>query len=189
MDSLLALLILASLVLLIIGFFNPQKSLFWYTHKRTGTKSALIYGSALVAFFILFGITSDRNESQVNSPLSDKSQVTTIAEPKDETGESKWTTVYSFKGNGTKKSPPFELEGGEARLKYTYSSESGLDIGMFTVYVVDEGVDIMEEGGFPEIMTSEQNERSESSIQKNAGRYYLNINAMGKWTVTVEELR
>ena len=55
MDSLFAIIILASLVLLLIGFFNPQKSLFWYKQQRTGTKSATIYGIALVGSFILFG--------------------------------------------------------------------------------------------------------------------------------------
>jgi len=88
-----------------------------------------------------------------------------------------------------KKSPTFELTGGEARLKYKYESGNGMGMGMFAAYVVDEGKDIMKQGGIPEVMTSAESEESESSIQKSAGRYYLNINATGKWTVIVEELK
>ena len=183
MDSLFVLLILASFVLLIIGFFNPQKSLFQYKQERTGTKSAKIYGIALVALFILFAITTNKDKSKNNSPSGDNSQTTT------ETRKSQWTEVYTFKGNGMKKSPTFELTGGEARLKYKYESGNGMGMGMFAAYVVDEGKDIMKQGGIPEVMTSAESEESESSIQKSAGRYYLNINATGKWTVIVEELK
>ena len=98
-----------------------------------------------------------------------------------------WVEVYKFSGNGMKKSPSFELTGGEAKLKYSYQGEEG--IGMFAAYVVDDGEDIMKVGGIPEIMTSSPKEVSESSIQKGAGKYYLNINAVGYWTVIIEELR
>lgn len=30
---------------------------------------------------------------------------------------------------------------------------SGLGMGMFAAYVIEEGVDLMKEGGFPEVMT------------------------------------
>jgi len=189
MESLFALLILASFILLIIGFFSPQKSLFWYKQKRTGTKSATIYGIALVASFILFGLTSDKDKSTNNITPRDNFVKTTTPEPEEQPKIKQWTEVYTFKGNGMKKSPTFELTGGEAKLKYKYESQDGIGVGMFAAYVVDEGKDIMKQGGIPEVMTSEEKEESESSIQKSAGRYYLYINATGKWTVTVEELK
>ena len=106
----------------------------------------------------------------------------------EETKTEQWTEVYTFKGSGMKKSPTFELTGSEARLKYKYESQhSGM--GMFAVYIVDEGKDIMKQGGIPEVMSTEEKEESESSIQKRAGRYYINVNCIGKWKVTVEELR
>lgn len=63
MENLFAILILASLILLIIGFVSPQKSLFWYKKERTKKKSATIYLIALFASFILFGITSTDSNS------------------------------------------------------------------------------------------------------------------------------
>lgn len=62
METLLALMIVASLVLLVIGFISPKTSLFWYKQERTRKKSAAIYGITLVVSFILFGVTSDQNK-------------------------------------------------------------------------------------------------------------------------------
>ncbi len=97
-----------------------------------------------------------------------------------------WAIVYEFNGNGIKKSPVFELTGSNSRLKYEYQSPSDSVVGTFNIYVVDEGKDIMKEGAFPEVMTS-KSVKSESSIQKTEGRYYLNVNGVGDWKVIVEE--
>lgn len=186
MDTLFALLILASLVLLIIGFFNPKTSLFWYNKEKSRTTSSIIYGIALIASFILFGVTTDTSKTSTKSNNAGSTKNEAVEE---ETKEKTWQPVYTFKGNGMKKSPTFELTGIEARLKYKYNSDNGMGMGIFAAYVVDEGKDIMKQGGIPEVMTSAENEESESSIQKSAGRYYLNINATGYWTVTVEEFK
>lgn len=100
-----------------------------------------------------------------------------------------WEEVYRFKGNGMKKSPVFKLNGNEARIKYKYQSTDGVSMGMFAAFVVDEGLDIMKDGGIPEVMTQSESEESETSIQKNAGNYYLNVNASGNWTVIVEQVK
>jgi|AntRauTorckE5430_2_1112549.scaffolds.fasta_scaffold09116_3 hypothetical protein len=71
MENLFAILLLASLILLVIGFFSPKTSLFWDKKKEpTKKRSALIYGITMVASFILFGITSDGIESTNNSSSS-----------------------------------------------------------------------------------------------------------------------
>lgn len=45
-------------ILLIIGIFRPQKSLFWIKGKKTRIKSTLIY---LILFFLLGGIGGTLN--------------------------------------------------------------------------------------------------------------------------------
>jgi hypothetical protein len=96
MDSLFAFMVLASLVLLIIGFFKPQKSLFWYKKERTGTKSATIYGIALVASFVLFGITTDKNKSKNSSSgeISLSEAVSIAQEKANGSGQCQFTDVY-----------------------------------------------------------------------------------------------
>jgi hypothetical protein len=71
MDSLFALLSLASLILLIIGLFSPKASLFWDKKERTRKKSALVYGGLVVLFFIFFGVSNDRKESSSSTQTTD----------------------------------------------------------------------------------------------------------------------
>ena len=50
MENLFALLILASLVLLVIGFISPKTSLFWdKKNEPTKKRSGMIYGISLIA--------------------------------------------------------------------------------------------------------------------------------------------
>lgn len=53
MATFFSLLSFASFVLLIIGFFNPIKSLFWDKKERTKKRSARVYGGLTVLFLIL----------------------------------------------------------------------------------------------------------------------------------------
>jgi hypothetical protein len=181
MNTIFALLVLASFVFLIIGFFNPKASLFWYNKDRTRTTSSIIYGLIFLGSSFLFGLTTDSQKSNSNTLTSNQAS-------KEEDKKS-WQEVYTFSGTGMKKSPIFELTGGSARLKYDYSSQNNIGVGMFAAYVVDEGVEIMKQGGIPEVMTAAESESSESSLHKSKGRYYLEINATGKWTVTIEEYK
>jgi hypothetical protein len=183
MNNSFVLIILTTIILVIIVFFKLQTSLFRDNEKRTKKKNATIFFISFVAIFLLFGVTSCSNSSKTNPSAAANTKSAT------EKRKSQWTEVYTFKGNGVKKSPSFELKGGETRLKYKYKSNNGIGVGMFAAYVVEQGKDIMKQGGIPEVMTSAESEESESSIQKSAGRYYLNINATGNWTVIVEEFK
>ena len=85
MENLFALLVLASLVLLVIGFFSPKTSLFWdKKNEPTKKRSGMIYGIGLVASFILFGIFSD-NKKSTNSTSKETNNSTTTTEEKTET--------------------------------------------------------------------------------------------------------
>jgi hypothetical protein len=55
------LLILATTILLILGIFNPQASLFWYTKQRTTVLSSVIYGVLLVLFIYMLAPTGKEN--------------------------------------------------------------------------------------------------------------------------------
>ena len=147
--------------------------------------SVTTFGITFVVFSLLSSCSSDKKET------TDTSVPATTAPtpvPKEEAKPKQWTTVYTFEGDGAKKSPSFELTGNEARVKYKYKCPEGAGMGAFIVYVMEAGKDLDKDGGMPEIMTSAEKEESESALQKSAGRYYLSVNAEGKWTVTIEEL-
>ena len=102
-------------------------------------------------------------------------------------GHSKsYVKLLEFSGNGKKKSPIFELHGNPARFRYKYNSEAA-GMGLFSVYITHNGEDVMESGGIPEVLSSADHEDSESAIQKSAGKYYLDVNATGNWSIVVEE--
>ena len=128
------------------------------------------------AFMLTLAGCSDASSSSQGASSPD------AAAPK----EKSYVKVFEFKGNGKKKSSVFELHGGHARLKYNYNSENDI-AGIFSVYVTPDGEDVMETGGVPEIMVTSLKEKDESAIQKSAGKYYLDVNAEGKWSITVEE--
>jgi hypothetical protein len=97
-------------------------------------------------------------------------------------------TGDEFKGNGSKKSANFHLLGNEQKLVYTYHSNNPYN-GIFAVYVVDKGADVMKTGGFPEMTIDKLKDNSESAIQKETGDYYLNVTAVGNWTIKVMEIQ
>ncbi|NQS97241.1 MAG: tetratricopeptide repeat protein [candidate division Zixibacteria bacterium] len=93
--------------------------------------------------------------------------------------------IINISGTGNKKSAPFELSGAPAIMKYKITGESS------TLYIciVNEGQDIMETGGFPELSVDGA-ETGESWLYKKRGRYYLSIiSANGNWNVVIEEKR
>ena len=72
-------------------------------------------------------------------------------------------------------------------MRYDFQAD---EFGAFILYVVKDGEDIMQTGGFPEVMlqNGETGESNLSHLRK--GDYYLNVtSANGKWEVVVEELK
>ena len=100
MDNLFVLLVLASLVLLVIGLFKPTTSLFWDKKERTRKKSAIIYGSLTILFFILFGITTDRKKVDI---ASNKEQ-----QPTNVTTQSQKTEPTTTQSEKVTKENPFD---------------------------------------------------------------------------------
>src|SRR4051812_23760007 len=62
MDKLFMLLFFAGFILLIIGLFSPQSSLFWYKKERTRKRSAQIYGIGIFILLFLIGATANPKE-------------------------------------------------------------------------------------------------------------------------------
>ena len=179
------------LVVLLCFFFFPL-GLYGLWKSNTFSKGWKVAITAFILLMVIITLMddkktpSDKISSSTEKAIEEPSQ-TIVETPKEK--EKEWTKIYSFSGNGLKKSPAFELSGNDARIRYSYKAPEGLGMGLFSVYVVDEGDDIMKTGGVPEIMTQAENEESESTIQKSSGRYYLEVNASGNWTVTIEELK
>lgn len=141
-------------------------------------KKTWIWIAVIALFFIIIVAASGGSDSAT----TEATETTEAASPSKE-----WVELITLSGSGNKKSAEFDYSGGKARLRYNFQANN---MGVFAVYVVKEGTDIMTEGGFPEVMldAGEQGESNLSHLRK--GTYYLNVtSANGKWTVTVEELK
>jgi len=141
----------------------------------------------LGAFFLLGIIGAVIGGSGSHIPTTRQSGEPGSAISANSSGNSKsYVRLLEFSGNGGKKSAVFELHGNHARLRYKYKSEAA-GMGLFSVYILPDGEDIMQTGGIPEVMSSADHDTSESAIQKSAGKYYLDVNATGNWSIVVEE--
>lgn len=138
------------------------------------------------AFVIISGLISKCESDEKENPNVEQAQP--VDQIQQETPESKeWVEVLKFKGSGEKKSEIFELTGAKSRIKYNFKS-SGM--GMFAVYVLPEGYNLMEKGGFPEIMIDQAEEGESSLSHLKKGTYYMSVSsANGKWEISIEEFK
>lgn len=145
--------------------------------KKTGLRVVLI----VIGVLAMIGFISS-----LDGPTSDPDAADGAREVASEQGKA-WTEVLRLTGSGDKKSQAFTYSGGKARLRYDFQAD---EFGVFVLYVVKDGEDIMQTGEFPEVMlqNGETGESNLSHLRK--GNYYLNVNsANGKWEVVVEELK
>ncbi len=108
--------------------------------------------------------------------------------PKEEKAAETWHEVVSLDGKTDKNSKVFELTGGEARMTYTFKGGEDMSIG--AIYLLDEGTDLMKDGGIPEVMIDGP-VKEETALHKSAGKYFLDVNAANfdGWSITIEEKR
>jgi len=103
MEGFVALLIFADILLLVVGFFSPKTSLFWYKQERTKKKSLTYYWLSLIVLFILFGAFSDKTtDVKDNSSVSDNSSVPELTQvQKDSISEVNRITEIETRKNQT----------------------------------------------------------------------------------------
>jgi hypothetical protein len=68
--TLITLLFWAVLLLLIIGLFSPNASLFWYKKERTKKRSALIYGVSAFVLLVMGAFTRPMSEAGGKEPYA-----------------------------------------------------------------------------------------------------------------------
>lgn len=145
--------------------------------KKTGLRVVLIVIGVLAVIGFISSLGGQTSDSEAAGRTRE------VAPEQEKT----WTELIRLTGSGDKKSQAFTYSGGKARLRYDFQAD---DFGAFVLYVVKDGKDIMQTGGFPEVMlqNGETGESNLSHLRK--GDYYLNVtSANGRWEVVVEELK
>jgi len=92
-------------------------------------------------------------------------------------------------GSADQQSDTITLTGGKVRVTYDFVDTSGYGMVVAAIYLLDEGTDLMTDGGIPDVMISEPG-AGETILRKSAGDYYIRVTAANtSYTVTVEEQR
>ncbi len=147
------------------------------TKLKTGLMKKVLLGVG--GFFVFLFIIGLINQPETNT-------ATTAVSKETKQVQKSWIEVSRLSGSGSKKGPTFQLTGAKTRMRY---SLTGGSMSMLGVYLVPDGTDIMETGGFPEFMQDGAGE-GETTIHGKRGNYYLNATAAnGDWLVVVEEYK
>lgn len=153
--------------------------------KKKHTLRNVLVG--VVALLVVIGIAScgsakgDDNSSTAASSSTDKKKDA----PKQEEAKKSWTKVIALEGKTDKNSDTIKLTGGKVRLIHEFKG----DMIIGAVYVLDEGTDLMKDGGIADVMISEAG-KDETILRKGKGSYYVSVKAANAdYKVVLEEYK
>lgn len=113
------------------------------------------------------------------------SEITTSDQVSENTTPKEYKKVINLSTSSTKNSESFNLLGGKQKITYTIEKKP---FGSCNVYLLDEGTDLQEDGGFPVILLAE--ESGETVLRKGSGTYYLSVQSTNtSCSIQLEEER
>ena len=164
-----------------------KKSLLWVL--------VLVMSVSLIMVFSLGGCrpaVSPVEESVIEEPAEEPiEEEPAVEEPEEEAvveteEEKEPRIVIDLEGNSNKRSQLFYLNGGTQALGYIVVGDM---FPVCSIYVLEEGVDLMRDGGFPEVMVTENVEEVELTyMYKSAGNYYVEVDSANcNWRLRIVE--
>ncbi|SRR6056297_2585383 len=191
MEDLFLVLFLISLVGLIVGLIKP--SIFNPITKKETTKKqvGVIFGGALILFFVLFGVVAEPSEKDASDENGDVAQ----EESSNKEDSKEWTTVKIIKGQQTpkKESEVFTINSNEFRVKYSNSYNGDYSTPLFAIKVANpEGEEIdLDCNPLVNITDSSSLSVSDSKICRATGDFKLIISSTAEadWEAEIEELQ
>ncbi|MBA4606962.1 hypothetical protein H1W00_00545 [Aeromicrobium sp. Marseille-Q0843] len=162
----------------------------WFKKKR------FIIPIAFVALAIAgSALSGGETEPTDEKPVAAAAETTTAAKTekkpaaKKPAAKPKWRKVAELSGSADKQSDTIKLTGEKVRLSYEFKDTSGMDMVVGGIYLLDEGTDLMSDGGIPEVMISEAGKDS-TILRKDKGEYFLKVTAANvEYKVVLEELK
>ncbi len=201
MNSLFIVLLLVSVVALIVGLTKPET-----VKLKTRKKVGLYFGSAIIVLFFLVGVTADNktenntatvpetntvSETASNTPVSKPAEKAPVqkSQPAQEVTQTQapvvqpvvsksYQQVFSFSGNGAKKSEPFTINGDRFKIKYNCSGE------LCQAFLYSTNNNEMSS-----IIMNGTGPLNDETIIYGSGQYYIDSNSLGNYTMTVEDYK
>ncbi len=130
-----------------------------------------------IALFIFIGL------GILGSLGKDKGNVQTTTETGPQTAQNAPETgktyqqVFTFTGNGAKKSEPFTINGNRLKIKYDCKG----DMCMAFAYKVGSNL--------PTLIMNTQGSTKDETIIYGTGEYYIDANTLGSYTMIVEDYK
>lgn len=100
------------------------------------------------------------------------------AAPAQVAAEKSYQPVFTFKGNGTKKSEPFRITGDRFKVKYSCSG------GLCSAFLYPVGSSLPKQ-----LLVNTTDAVSDETIVYGAGEYYIDANVIGTFAFAVEDYR
>ena len=125
----------------------------------------------------------DKNNNSSDQGQTTNPQATQATTPK--TNTKSYQQVFTFSGNGAKKSGPFNITGDRFKISYDCKGEPNATLCQAFVYKVGSVA--------PQaVMNSPQSVKDETIIYTNLagkGEYYIDANTLGTYTMTVYDYK
>jgi len=144
----------------------------------------------VIVVFVIIIITSgggDKNNAPTSTTEKNQLQTeSTVAETKKQANNQKsYQNIFTFSGNGAKKSESFTIQGD--RFKITYECGGDINATLCTAFVFKVGSNLPQA-----IMNSAQSVKDETIIYTSMagkGEYYIDANVMGNFEMTVYDYK
>jgi hypothetical protein len=140
--------------------------------KRPFYKKWWVWVIAVVVLLMIAGANGDSQKTQKSD------DATTAASQK------QYQQIFTFSGNGAKKSEPFTIQGDRFKIAYDCKGNS---VTLCTAFVFKVGSSLPQA-----IMNSQQPVKDETIIYSNLagkGEYYIDANTLGSFTMTVYDYK
>ena len=146
----------------------------------------------IVAFFVIGTLSSMGSEQKtVTQPVIQTPQVTdnvqptapqavqkpVVTQPPVTATPKSYQQVFTFSGNGAKKSEPFTITGDRFKIAYDCKGD------FCQAFMFKVGSQL------PEVVMNATGAVKDETIMYGSGEYYLNANTMGSYTMTVYDYK
>lgn len=164
--------------------------------KRIIKISFIVFG-AFIALIIIIGVSTGgdkKSTTQTQNPQPEQAQTpqskqtidaNNITQPAITNIQKQYQEVFTFSGNGQKKSEPFNIQGERFKIAYDCNGEPSYTLCTAFVYKVGSP--------FPQgVMNTMQSTKDETVIYSSLagkGEYYIDANVLGNFTMTVYDYK
>lgn len=114
-------------------------------------------------------------DQQVQSPPQPTSPPQQVAPSKS------YVQVFTFSGNGAKKSEPFTIQGNRFKIAYNCDGDPDFTICQAFAYKINSS--------FPELVMNTSEPTNDETVIYGRGDYYIDANIIGDFTMTVYDYR